>query len=206
MRCFSRACVVLTAWGLSSVAHTEPRATLADGTTGRIELTSYTPASQTALLSRAFLKQPPVVVHGELTLPQRSPLRREGKLPAVILMHGAGGVSNEREHAWAKRLNSLGIATFVLDSFSGRGIKPPIYADQPGFTSFVAHLLDAYLALQLLATHPRIDASRVASMGFSRGGETTVNAIFEPFRTAALGGAPQKFAAYFFLSLLQLSP
>lgn len=33
-------------------------------------------------------------------------------------------------------------------------------------------------------------------MGFSRGGELAVNAIFEPFRTAAIGKAPHRFAAY----------
>ena len=56
--------------------------------------------------------------------------------------------------------------------------------------------MDAYLALQLLATHPQIDGARVAVMGFSRGGELAVNAIFEPFRAGALGGAPHRFAAY----------
>ena len=188
--------VLAAAWSLTSAGHSAPRSTLADGKEGRIEFQSFTPASQTPFLSRSFLKQQPVIVHGDLALPKRSPLQREGQSPAVVLLHGTGGVSDERERAWARQLNAIGIASFVLDSFSGRGINPPIYADQPNFTHSVAHLLDAYLALKLLATHPKIDASRVAIMGFSRGGETSVNAIFEPFRAAALGGAHHKFAAY----------
>jgi acetyl esterase/lipase len=33
-------------------------------------------------------------------------------------------------------------------------------------------------------------------MGFSRGGETAVNTVFERFRAGALGDAPNRFAAY----------
>jgi dienelactone hydrolase len=181
---------------LVAIARGEPRATLADGVIGRIEFQSYTPVSQTPFLNRSYLKDPPVVLSGELTLPKQSLLQKNGKSPAVILMHGVGGISENRERAWARRLNSWGIAAFVVDSFAGREIKPPIYAGNPKFTHVVAHLLDAYLALRLLATHPKIDGSRVAVMGFSRGGETAVNAVFEPFRVAALADDPLRFAAY----------
>ena len=104
-------------------------------------------------------------------------------------------MSDEREYAWAKRLNSWGIAAFIVDSYTGRGITPPIYANQPGFTHVAAHILDAYLAPDLLSTHPKIDGSRVAVMGFSRGGELALNAIFERFRAGAIT-APNRFAAY----------
>ena len=180
----------------TSAVRTEPLATLAAAPVGNIEFRSYTPASHTPFLSRSYLKEPPVVVNGELTLPKQATLQRNGKSPAVVVAHGTGGVSDERERAWASRLNSWGIAAFVMDSYAGRGIKPPIYADSPQFTHVVTHLLDAYLALQLLATHPKIDGTRVAVMGFSRGGELAVNAIFEPFRIAAIGRSPHRFAAF----------
>ena len=182
---------------MTAAVHAEPRTTLADGTTGKIEFRTYTPASQGPLLTRAYLSGPPTVVSGTLSLPQPGgALERAGKIPAVVLAHGIGGISDERELAWAKRFTSWGIAAFVVDSFAGRGLKPPVYAGSPGYTHFVAHLLDAYLALQLLGTHPRIDGSRVALMGFSRGGEVAVNAIFERFREGALGSAPDRFVAY----------
>jgi dienelactone hydrolase len=191
-----RTVIVVLSTVMHTLAHSEPRSTLADGAHGKIEFHSYTPASQAPLLARSYLQQQPVVIGGELALPERSPLARGGRMPAVILMHGSGGISEEREHAWAKRLNAIGVATFIVDSFTGRGIRPPMYAGQSQFISFVAHLLDAYLALEILATHPQIDATRVALMGFSRGGETSVNAVFEPFRTGALGVPQVKFAAY----------
>jgi len=176
--------------------HAAPRASLADGAVGRIELNSYYPAGQTSFVTRTFLSNPPVVINGTLTLPARTSLQKDGRSPAVILMHGSGGISQEREHAWARRLNDWGIAAFVLDSFTGRGLKPPNYADK-NFLHVVAHVLDAYLSLQLLATHPKIDGARVAVMGFSKGGQTSLDAIFEPFRTAAFGPASHhKFAAY----------
>jgi dienelactone hydrolase len=177
-------------------AQAEPRATLADGAVGRIEFRSHTPASQRPLLTRAYLNEPAAVIGGMLSLPANTPLQREGKSPAVIIAHGIGGISAEREQAWAKRLNEWGIAAFVVDSFAGRGLKPPVYADSPKTTHFAAHLLDAYLALQLIATHPKIDGRRVAIMGFSRGGDVAMNAVFERFRTGALDSAPNKFAAY----------
>jgi dienelactone hydrolase len=181
---------------MSSVVQAEPRTTLSDGAVGKIDFRTYTPTSQRPLLTRSYRNEATTVVSGALSLPTEATLEREGKSPAVILAHGTGGVSDEREYAWAKRLNSWGIAAFVVDSYTGRGIKPPIYADSPRFTHFVAHLVDAYLALQLVSTHPRIDGSRVAVMGFSRGGEVAVNAVFDSFRAGAVGNAPHRFAAY----------
>ena len=195
VRCCSAVALLLAA-SLFAPVHAAPRTSLADGAVGRIEFNSHFPAGQYPFLSRAYLKDPPLVVSGTLSLPAKTTLRKDGKAPAVILMHGSGGISQEREHAWAHRLNSWGIAAFVLDSFSGRGIKPPNYADK-NYVHGVAHVLDAYLSLQLLATHPRIDGERVAVMGFSKGGQASLDAVFEPFRIAALGpSAPHKFAAY----------
>jgi hypothetical protein len=57
----------------------------------------------------------PVTMAGELKIAQGI-----GKLPAVVLMHGSGGISPGME-AWTRHLNSLGISTLVIDGFSGRG-------------------------------------------------------------------------------------
>lgn len=188
--------VIWIAAAFSAPLQSAPRSDLADGAVGRIEFKSYSPVGQTSFLTRTYLANPPVTLSGTLTLPASASQEKNGRYPAVILMHGSGGISKEREHAWAQRLNDWGIAAFVVDSFTGRGLKPPNYADK-SFLHVVAHVLDAYLSLQLLATHPKLDGARVAVMGFSKGGQTSLDAIFEPFRLAALGpGAPHKFAAY----------
>lgn len=106
--------------------------------------------------------RPAAVIAGELRIPTFG----TDKLPAVLLVHGSGGVGSNVT-AWAAQLNKLGIAVFILDSFTGRGIANTI-ADQSLLSSF-AMQYDSYRALELLAKHPRIDPNRIAIMGFSKG-------------------------------------
>ncbi len=83
-------------------------------------------------------------------------------------MHGSGGVYNAELDFWPKQFNAAGIAVFTLDMFGPRGVQST-YEDQSK-VPFPADTADAFAALRLLATHPRIDAKRIAVMGFSRGG------------------------------------
>lgn len=116
-----------------------------------------------------------VTLAGELRIPGPPGT----KLPAVILVHGSGGISGATD-AWARELNAMGIATFVLDTFSGRGIVSTV-ADQSQLNS-LAMMVDAYRALGLLAAHARIDRSRIAIMGFSKGAVASVYSANERFR------------------------
>ncbi|HZF03894.1 MAG TPA: dienelactone hydrolase family protein, partial [Patescibacteria group bacterium] len=89
--------------------------------------------------------------------------------PAVVLMHGCGGVSSTH-HAWAATLRGWGYAALVLDSF-GAGVRS--VCETGGITS-EQRVGDAFAALHTLAAHPGIDARRVALMGFSHGGGTVL--------------------------------
>jgi dienelactone hydrolase len=132
-----------------------------------------------------------VTIAGELRLPKAN-----DKLPAVILLHGSGGISGSGSmiDEWSGEINQLGIATFVVDSFAGRGIVSTVMDQtQLGRLNMVA---DAYRALELLAKHPRIDSNRIAVMGFSGGGHSalysTMNRLY-----ATLGPANGlRFAAH----------
>jgi dienelactone hydrolase len=157
----------------------EPIASLADGRAGKIELTSVTPSGFLALVRRSPLPQ--TTVTGVLTLPPGA-----AKVPAMVIAHGSGGVSDAREGRWTSRLNEIGIAAFYVDSFGPRGIRET--ATDQSQLSQAANVADALAALRLLATHPRIDAQRIGVMGFSRGGAVAIYTALEPVRRGVIDG------------------
>jgi dienelactone hydrolase len=60
-------------------------------------------------------------ITGELWMPTAD----ADKFPAVVLVHGSGGVHASIE-CWAEELNSIGVAAFILDSFRARGISSTV--------------------------------------------------------------------------------
>jgi dienelactone hydrolase len=116
----------------------------------------------------------PAKIGGELRLPSATM-----RVPAVILVHGSGGVGANVDW-WAKELNGIRVAAFLMDSFTGRGIIETI-TDQSRLAN-LSMIVDAYRALELLSRHARIDASRIALMGFSRGGFVALYASLKRFR------------------------
>lgn len=128
---------------------------------GRYAFASSTPKT----LADLFAGNAPqdVNVVGHLFLPPGA-----DKVPAVVLIHGSGGMYPALLDYWPKKLNAAGIAAFAIDMFGPRGVQST--ADDQSAVPFSADLADAFAALKLLSTHPRIDAKRIAVMGFSRGG------------------------------------
>lgn len=114
------------------------------------------------------------------------------KLPAVILIHGSGGLGASTQR-WADELNAIGVSAFILDSFAGRGIVSTV-ADQSQLDS-IAMMVDAFRALALLAEHPRVDPKRIAVMGFSKGAVAAVYSSNLRFQRLH-GPATATFAAH----------
>ena len=110
---------------------------------------------------------------GELRIAQG-----QGRLPVVVLVHGSGGMGPNIE-SWARELNAMGISTFALDGFTGRGLVS-VNMDQ-ALLGRLAFTLDAYRMLEVLAKHPRVDPARVVLMGFSRGGQGALFASLKRF-------------------------
>ncbi len=164
-------------------------AALADQTTLRIEL--Y-PIQTETLTTEQFLtgEKPgnPVTIAGEL----RMPFGMKGRMPAVVLVHGSGGITTQVD-PWARELNEIGIAVFILDSFTGRNVGEGIVPESR--VNFFTMLVDAYRALELLSNNPRIDPTRIAIMGFSRGGRVSMYASLKRFQRMYCP-AGVEFAAY----------
>ena len=104
----------------------------------------------------------PATIGGELRVPVT-----QARVPLVILMHGATGVSPNVRH-WADTLNGMGLGVFVVDSFNGRGIAEA--STETARLTNAVMLVDAYRALAAVTGHPRVDGRRVAVMGFAKGG------------------------------------
>ena len=115
-----------------------------------------------------FVPDSAVMLTGDLQIPEGP-----GPFPAVILAHGCGGVGYA-EPTWVSLLNEWGYATFVVDSFKGRGISE-VCTDARRLNA-TQRIPDAYGALRILATHPRIAPDRIALMGFSHGGVLALRA------------------------------
>jgi dienelactone hydrolase len=115
----------------------------------------------------------PVTVAGEFRIAQGS-----GRLPVVVLMHGSSGVGATME-AWVHQFNGMGISTFVIDGFSGRGLTT--VGTNQALLGRLNFILDIYHSLDILAKHPRVDPERIVLMGFSRGGQAALYASLTRF-------------------------
>lgn len=134
----------------------------------------------------------PATLAGELRLPRPG----TDKLPLVILNHGIGGLFSSYDE-WARQLNGWGYAVFMTDHLSGRAIVPMTPEDSQ--LTALARMVDVYRAFALLSKHPRVDPERIAVMGFSLGGLTTLAAAQERFRKFYGPPGPQ-LAAYIAVS------
>src|SRR5262245_24314084 len=119
-------------------------------------------------------------VSGELRIPGGN----RSRLPAVLILHGSAGIDG-RGVSYAEPLNEVGIATFEIDMFQGRGRPMSTRHNMP----------HAFESLEFLSSHPRIDGARVGIMGFSWGG---VMSLFSSSEEIAreFGRGAHKFAAH----------
>jgi dienelactone hydrolase len=130
----------------------------------------------------------PVTICGELRIAQGT-----GRLPIVVLQHGSSGPAANID-VWSRELNALGVSTFALDGFTGRGLIE--LNSNHTLLGRLNLILDIYRALEILAEHPRVDPDRIAVMGFSRGGQAALYASLRRFHRL-WNRSGVGFAAYF---------
>jgi dienelactone hydrolase len=161
-----------------AVPFAQQKITFANGVTGQVfQFESATPGSFSVAVAMENLTK--VTLDGQLFLP-----KAQGRLPLVIIAPGSEGVSPPMlRHA--EILTEAGIGVFIIDPFSGRGIKDTV-ADQSRL-SFAASAFDVLMAANAFFAHDAVDRARVGAMGYSRGGLAVLMAATEQMAMPALG-------------------
>lgn len=128
-----------------------------------------------------------------------------GPTPAVVFLHGCGGLISgishkimSREVDWAKHLNAQGIAVLMVDSFTPRGSGE--MCSQSGFKNwlYMKRPADAYAALAFLQTQPAIARDRIGMIGWSNGGGAVLFALGKRGRPATFTGPDFRAAVAFY--------
>ena len=135
-------------------------------------------------------------ISGTLKFPANAP---NNNVPVVIIMHGMGGINIWEEH-WMQTFNSIGLATFMVDSNWGRrNCKKEFKKSIKGLwcsdvNQGMNRIIDGYRALELLSKHPRIDPARIGCLGISLGAKGCLYLNIKRFQK--MWGAPGiEFAA-----------
>lgn len=149
------------------------------------------PSSSPFTLDAADGEPPAAEALGRLFLPEGD----RGPVPAVVLLHGAGGVSRARELTYARQLVAKGWAALVVDAFAARVERGTGFTERLLNVTEAMLLADAYAALRYLAERPEVDGERVALVGFSYGGMVSTYALHA--QVQALYAPPdQRFRAH----------
>jgi len=119
----------------------------------------------------------------------------ESPAPAVVLLHGAAGVLGARELTYGAQFAEMGVAALVVDAFGARRDKASGFIDRLLNITETMLIADAYAGLRYLDSLREVDGSKVALMGFSYGGMSTMLAAFEQ-TAAALSPDGLRFAAH----------
>ena len=136
---------------------------------------------------------PPTEARAALFLPEDA--SAESPVPAVVLLHGAAGVLSARELTYGAQFAEMGVAALVVDAFGARRDKANGFIDRLLNITETMVIADAYAGLRYLDSLPQVDSKRVALMGFSYGGMSTMLAAFEQ-TAAALSPEGLRFAAH----------
>jgi dienelactone hydrolase len=107
-----------------------------------------------------------------------------GPHPAIVMMHGCGGMYDSkgavgaRQKMWGQFMAEHGYEALILDSFTSRGLKEICTVKFGDRTLKEADRVgDAYAALAWLREQQDVDAKHIAVLGWSHGAGVTLDVI-----------------------------
>jgi dienelactone hydrolase len=118
-----------------------------------------------------------------------------GPFPGVVLLHACNGI-RANDSKWAEWLVNLGYVAILPDSHSPRQV---LTACEGGGLTFRERALDGLGALAYLRSQPDVIPSKVAVMGWSHGGGSTLISASARFInvTHPVGGGYQAAVAFY---------
>ena len=143
----------------------------------KITFNSANPFSLNDIISN-LKNQDKQEVYGTLIIPDSTNLE---KIPLIIGVAGSYGWG-EHHFQYLEMFRQMGIATFELNSFKSRNITSTV-GSQTEIT-MAAMILDAYRALEVLSSHPKIDKEKISIVGWSLGGGVTLFSGWLPVKNA----------------------
>ncbi len=147
---------------------------------GKLYFVTYSPYDFDVIINDLSVA-PQTTGIGYLSLPDNA--SPDQPVPAMILLHGSGGIKEDREQEYARLLNENGIAAFLINYYMPRGVTEDTNYFLGAISSTEFDIVaDAYSSLNLLSTHPSIDPQRIGVMGFSYGGMAVKAAIDDRVR------------------------
>ena len=102
-----------------------------------------------------------------------------GPFPAVVIMHGCGGLSPQLER-WSRFFAERGYIGVVVDSFGPRKVKGDCAPETPDDIPVTARLDDAFGALRWLQSQPDVRKDKVGIIGYSQGGVYAMSVVNGP--------------------------
>src|SRR5476649_784798 len=144
----------------------------------------------------------PTRLDGYLFRPTRA---GPGPAPAVVFLHGCGGLISgishnimSREVDWAKHLNALGFTVLMVDSFTSRGSGEMCSTSGFKMWLYMKRPADAYGALAFLQTQPYVARDKVGLIGWSNGGGAVLFTVAKRPNKPAFTGPDFRAAIAFY--------